>query len=379
MRVLIILDYAGESYSALWEHAAALGIEIHIVATLEAAISPEIPFQPEPPQFGVFHPLKPQRFRGDRPLWWRYPGLHRVIHSVQPDVVHVKTEPWSLLTGQALASGRPTVVHGAETLYEQAGAFERGVRRAVARRNLRRLSGFVGWSTAAVAAARCWGLPVEVPVSVLPAEFPDPLDFRCAREERRAARRDLGFADEFVVGFVGRYVPRKGLDLLLEAFDAAALPGARLACFGAGPSTAALRDAVLRSDGRVRDFGPIGLSAVPRTMAALDVLVVPSLSWPSWAEQFGRVAVEGMLAGTPVVVSRSGALPEVVGQAGLVVDEGDAQGLISVLGGLAENPESRTELGARGRDHALRMFAPAAMAERLAALWERVRLTTAAG
>ncbi len=349
-----------------------MGVEVHIVATLEPPISPTVPFRTEPPTFGVFHELSPWRFRGDRPLWWLYPGLSSLVDSVQPDLVHVRTEPWSLLVGQALASGRPTVVHGAETLYDQAGAFERTLRHVVARRNLRRLGGFVGWSTAAVAAARCGGLRMDAPVSVVPADLPDARRFAAVRGCRDLAREELGLTDEFVVGFVGRYVSQKGLDCLVDAFERANLPNARLACFGAGPMEAALGAAALRSSGRVRDFGPIPLSAVPHTVAALDVLVVPSVSEPASVEQFGRVALEGMLAGTPVVVSRSGGLPEVVGDGGIVVDEGDAAGLAATLSRLAGHPDTRADLSARGDVRALE-FAPPAMAKRLIALWERVQ------
>ena len=99
-------------------------------------------------------------------------------------------------------------------------------------------------------------------MSVVPAELPDPLTFEEARARRDTTRRELGLGDAFVVGIVGRYVPEKGLACLVDAFERAALPNALLACFGAGPDTL-ISEVELRSNGRVRDFGPVTRSEIP--------------------------------------------------------------------------------------------------------------------
>ena len=66
---------------------------------------------------------------------------------------------------------------------------------------------------------------------------------------------------------------------------------------------------------------------VPAVLRALDVLVLPSLTTPSWKEQFGRVLQEAMACAIPVVGSDSGEIPHVIGDAGLVTPEGDAAAL----------------------------------------------------
>lgn len=138
-------------------------------------------------------------------------------------------------------------------------------------------------------------------------------------------------SDIIVVGFLGRLVPEKGVLVLLDA--AAAEPRLRLRIAGSGPLAAELRDlATARGIAdRVEFVGAVAPEEVVDLYRTFDVLAVPSLPTPSWTEQFGRVAVEAMACGVPVVASDAGALPEVVGGAGLVVPVGDARALAGAL------------------------------------------------
>ena len=78
------------------------------------------------------------------------------------------------------------------------------------------------------------------------------------------------------------------------------------------------------------------------------MLVVPSIETPSWIEQFGRVALEAMASGVTVVASNSGALPEVLGGAGVLVPPDDVAALAEALTRLRDDPAERARLG-RGR------------------------------
>ncbi len=140
------------------------------------------------------------------------------------------------------------------------------------------------------------------------------------------------------VGYVGRLAPHKGVQVLLDAV--AGEPRLRLRLAGAGPSAAALRESVLTrglSD-RIEFVGAVATADLPAFYRSLDVLAVPSLTTASWVEQFGRVAVEAMACGVPVVASDSGALPDVVGGAGLLVPPGDADALRTALLDVADDP-----------------------------------------
>ncbi|WP_237565909.1 glycosyltransferase [Ornithinimicrobium cerasi] len=154
------------------------------------------------------------------------------------------------------------------------------------------------------------------------------------------------------VGYVGRLAPHKGVDVLLDAV--AAHPELALTVVGAGPQGDELRQRAaepgLRE--RVRFAGTATQDELPGLLQTMDVLAVPSLTTPGWVEQFGRVVVEAMAAGVPVVVSQSGALPDVVGKAGLLVPEGDPGALGAALLRVCREPGLWERLRKAGLEHA---------------------------
>src|SRR6478736_2010041 len=151
-----------------------------------------------------------------------------------------------------------------------------------------------------------------------------------------------------VVGFAGRLDAAKGADVLLRAV--ALEPAVRVRLAGDGPEKQALVDLAGRLGiaDRVELLGALAPESLPDFYRSLDVLVVPSLTTPSWVEQFGRVALEAMACGIPVVVSDSGALPEVVGDAALIVAEGDVAELAKAISEVVHDTDVARRLRAAG-------------------------------
>jgi len=162
-------------------------------------------------------------------------------------------------------------------------------------------------------------------------------------------RESQGWTDRFVVGFVGRLVPEKGIDLLLRALTH--LPVDVLAAIaGDGWLEPELRDEAERLGvaDRVRWLGRLDRSQIGQYMCAFDTLVLPSRGLPVWQEQFGRVLVEAMLSGTPVIGSDCGAIPEVIGDAGLVFAEDDCEALVAHIARLRDDPAECARLSEAG-------------------------------
>jgi glycosyltransferase involved in cell wall biosynthesis len=152
------------------------------------------------------------------------------------------------------------------------------------------------------------------------------------------------------IGFVGRLIPHKGADVLIDSLALDDRLDADI--YGDGPEADRLAArAVSRGVAdRVAFHGFVDESSLPEVFPTFDVLAVPSVPVPGWLEQFGRVVVEAQAAGVPAVASASGALPEVVGTAGLLVPPGDPAALSAALVRVLEEPGLWSQLRDAGTE-----------------------------
>ena len=90
---------------------------------------------------------------------------------------------------------------------------------------------------------------------------------------------------------------------------------------------------------------------------AMTVLCAPSQTTPAWREQFGRMLIEAMACGVPVIASDSGEMPSVVGDAGVIAGERDVTGWTAAIDRLLGDAARRREQAARGIDRAHSRFA----------------------
>ncbi len=309
--------------------------------------------------------VEPVRFNGSFHLHY-YPRLGRLIERVRPELVHLDEEPYNLATWHAQRLARRC---GARTVFF---SWQNLLRRypwpfsAMERQVLQRSAAGIVGNQEAVGVWRAKGY--RGPLRVIPQFGVDPELFK----PDPAARADAD-ARPFVVGYAGRLVREKGVDLLLRA--AAQLPpDVHVRLVGAGPEQAALARLGERLGlGERLTMAPLVASTeMPRMLAALDCLVLPSRSRPNWKEQFGRVLIEAMACGVPVVGSTCGEVPNVIGEAGLVFAEEDVAGLAEHLRALRDAPALRADLAARGRARVLARYTQKRVAEETVGVYEEV-------
>jgi alpha-maltose-1-phosphate synthase len=169
--------------------------------------------------------------------------------------------------------------------------------------------------------------------------------------------------DDLLVLFVAHLYVQKGVyDLLFAVYTLLRRHGARvpikLLIAGRGPEAAGLRRLIsqLNLGQHVRLIGPHPYSAMPAIHALADVFALPSQPIRRWQEQFGYVLVESMACGKPVVTTTSGSIPEVVGDAAVLVPPADYLALAEALDALLSSPDRRAELGRSARSRALTTF-----------------------
>jgi len=292
---------------------------------------------------------------------WRRSDLQRLLRDFRPDIVHVDEEPTarcaSTIARSARALGIPATVSTAQNVRARLPWSVARRRRTV----LRSARGIVAESSAAARLAE--QTAPGVPTIVLARE-----GVAVPAAAANVARQPC------TIGFVGRLTPERGLDVLLRALET--VPGHhwRLAIVGDGPERESLEALARRVHlpARLRWLGALSGDALRDAWLGFDVVVVPSRASPAWADPTGSVAVEAMAHGIPVVVTTSGALPDVVGDAGIVVPEGDPDPMQAALAELVADPARREALGAAGRARAIDRYSDHALARGLLAFWDDV-------
>jgi glycosyltransferase involved in cell wall biosynthesis len=294
----------------------------------------------------------------------------RDVLQQQWDLVHSWEEPFVLAGGQIAnwtSRGTPLVFYTFQNISKAYPIPFSWVERY----SLRRCA---GWLAAGVSVAEAL-IPRGYdrrPHRVIPLGV-DLEHFRPDSNAGRNVRRFLNW-DELgspVFGYLGRFVPEKGLRTLTDALDTISTPW-RALFVGAGPLERDLRKWSDKYGDRVRVVTGVTHDQVPAYLNAMDVLCAPSRTTGSWREQLGRMLIEAFACGVPVVASNSGEIPHVVGQAGLVVDENDHGGWARTLTELSGDLPRRTELRRMGLERARSEYAWPLVARKHLAFFEEL-------
>lgn len=301
--------------------------------------------------------VTPLRWNGHYHLYYAH-HLPRLIRQFRPDLVHIDEEVYNFATYHAaLMAGRAgahTVAFCWQNIYRRYPPPFRWFEIALARR----LSGVIAGNADALQLLQRKGF--SLPMRIIPQYGVDAEVFSPGVPLT---------PPPFRVGYVGRLVPAKGIDILLESLRHCP-DDCELWVAGEGDETRwkALAES-LGVANRVHWLGTVLSRHVADFLCHLHVLVLPSRTTPRWKEQFGRVLVEAMACGVPVIGSSSGEIPRVIGDAGLVFPEGDAQQLAQHIVLLKQHPEVWADLSRKARERAVQQFSMAQVASQYVEFW----------
>lgn len=303
------------------------------------------------------------RFNGNFHLHY-YPHLKRIVDTIQPDILHIDEEPYNAATAHALYHakrvGARSLFFSWQNIYRRYpppfSSLEQWVLRGADHALVGNEESISVWQQKGFTGG----------ISLIPQFGVDPDLFSLS--DVPSPRK------HFTIGYAGRLVPEKGLDTLIKAV--ALLDGKwALRLLGDGPQRGDLaRIAGLYNiSGSVDIQPPVPSVEMPGFYRQLDAFVLPSLTRPNWKEQFGRVLIEAMSSGVPVIGSSSGAIPGVIGAAGLTFPEGDAEALAEHLQALMQYPALHRQLAEAGRQRVLAQFTHRQIAQQTVHVYHQLR------
>jgi glycosyltransferase involved in cell wall biosynthesis len=295
-------------------------------------------------------------------LRWSRKSLRTLVRDTRPDLLHIVGDPWTPTAEAGAAAARdlklPYVLVGTSSVGGPSSITSRWQARRV-----RDGAAVLGGTVRSAMDHLARDASAAIPRGVVPTQG---LVIPPAPVERPAPTGP-------VFGVVGRIVPERGLDLLLDAL-AEVYGEWRLRIVGTGPAQEALEAQAQRLGlaARLEWMGGLPRHALAEFWGGIDLLVAPSRTTASWVEPTGAVVLEAMAHGIAPLVTSCGALPDVVGTGGLIVDENDRPALARVLQKLVAEPARLRTLGAAARQHAIERFGDRPVAEQMVALWGRI-------
>jgi glycosyltransferase involved in cell wall biosynthesis len=314
----------------------------------------------------------PVALSGNIPLHFYLAPLSRVFAEERPDVIYVQHDAHMVGTMQAFRANRrrPGAPIGFKNDQNIPKRYPGPIR--IGERFVFRNAAFALTSTRP-AAEYLREKGYRGPLRVVP--FGVDLSLYRVPDRGRPRKGSL------VVGFVGRLVPQKGVDTLLQAL-AQAPDTVRALIIGSGPSETDLRSLATRLGiaDRVEWRGYVEHLAMPEIYAEMDLLVVPSRTTERALEQFGRVVIEALACGVPVCSSDSGEPPTLVAQTGggWTFREERADELAERLSWADANREELRRRAEMARARVRELFSNDSVAESFAEVVRRYALKQAA-
>jgi glycosyltransferase involved in cell wall biosynthesis len=296
--------------------------------------------------------------------------IWQVINDFQPDLIQVEEEIFSLcaleVASWAKLYQKPMVVFGWENQQRSLPLPRQwACNMVMSTTNL-----FIAGNQDGAEVMRNWGYTRQI--EIMPQMGVDTILF-----SPQAIQSNY---NAFNIGFLGRLVPEKGIDILFTAVSQLQSQGlnCRITICGSGSSEADLRQEAKKQ--KLEDIvtwkDAVRHEEAPQEISKFDVLVLPSRTVATWKEQFGHVIIEAMAMGIPVVGSSCGEIPNVIAHPDLIFPEEDATALAIILKRAICDRSWLQEMSNYGIDRVHKYYSHERIAQRLIDLWQKLILNS---
>ncbi|MDD5455792.1 MAG: glycosyltransferase [Candidatus Margulisbacteria bacterium] len=301
-------------------------------------------------------------FTGNNALYFYINKLFTALFSFQPDLIEIFEEPWSLSVLQLVVLKKilrlkaKIVCYSAQNIYKKL-PFPFNL---IENFNFRNIQGIHVCSQEVAAILRQKKYNGEVRNLGL------GLDTDIFFYKPKLAGKTLE------LGYAGRLVEAKGVFDLLTAMIS--LDNAVLTICGSGPAESRLKKYIknYHLEKKVVLKGPLKLPELINFYHSLDLLVVPSRTTTGWKEQFGRIIIEAFACGTTTLGSKSGSIPEITSDYGLIFEEGNIQDMLNKITEYKKNWETWQNKKPAARQHVLDLFSWPNIAKKYYAFYTEV-------
>jgi glycosyltransferase involved in cell wall biosynthesis len=298
------------------------------------------------------------------------PSLVQHLHEFSPDIIDLDMEPYSLLALETAIirnlwlKNCKLVIHSSQNIYKKfPKPFSWTEQFVLKNSDMAMVRSKEVGNVMSQKGCRC---PMHVvPHGVDTTKFhpaDNPLQSFISRNQK---------SKKFVIGYVGALAIHKGVDCLLEAASLLEFPF-KILIVGDGPERIPLETLSVKLGIRpyVDFLGTIPHIEMINFFHQLDVLVLPSITMWNWKEQFGRVIIEAMACGLPVVGSNSGEIPAVIGDGGFIFKEKKSDELATILRNLYCNKELWLATSKKARQRAEKYFSWEVVASQVYSLYQ---------
>jgi glycosyltransferase involved in cell wall biosynthesis len=261
-----------------------------------------------------------------------------IVRKFNPDIVHVEEEPFTMAAWQFIKAAKK---FGKKSLFFTWENLSRSYNPMFTYFNnycIKNSGGIIAGNEEAKNIFKSRGF--SGPIEVIPQYGLNMEDF--------IIRKRKSGPSGFILGYVGRITPEKGIETLIDSLKG--LDNVKLMIAGSGNSeyTAKIKERASMTGAKIEFSGFLGRDKIASFLASIDALVLPSLTTPRWKEQFGRVLIEAFASKIAVIGSSSGEIPNVIGGGGLIFKEGSPESLRECIRKISSDSVLYDELAEKG-------------------------------